>query len=149
MRGAVRAWLTRNDEGRPDSVHKPGDGAFRQVRRRTAAEENRVDQRASQTSPPEFDFGNQGVQIWGEEALNSLVSVEIAVGAFGLAEGDMNVQGHPGGRHDADRVFPAFGTAGVVVTRHRRHSNETLERAGGRRYSSTGREARNPGARRG
>ena len=79
-------------EGVADSAH---DGAYvvsGQVGRRAAAEEDRADRGAAGQVAPEVNLALQRLRIAGHQRLNAFVGVEVAVGALGLAEGDVDVE---------------------------------------------------------
>ena len=79
-----------------DGLHNPVQKTVGKVGGRTTAEEDGVDGRVVQGPRPRGKLGQQGVQEGVHEGFYALIGVEIAVGALGLAEGDMNVEGDAG-----------------------------------------------------
>ena len=88
-RGAERA------QGRAQYVRNvlPGD-----VGRRAAPEEDRVDLGRAQERAPAAYLRRKRLHVAGHKGLNARVGVEVAVGALGVAEGDVHVQANLPGR---------------------------------------------------
>ena len=85
----------RHVEGRGDALQHPCDLLRRDVGRGPAPEEYRGHRRMVQGLSPETYLGGQRVQVGGHQHFDALVRVEVAVGALGLAEGYVDVQGQP------------------------------------------------------
>ena len=67
-----------------------------QIRGSAAAEEHAGQRRAAQGVAPHGDFPAQCVAVRRNQRLNGRVGVEVAVGALGLAEGYVDVEGERG-----------------------------------------------------
>ena len=76
-----------------------GDVALGQVRRGAAAEKHGSRRRPAQHPPPQPQLAGRRLDVVAHLRLDALVSVEIAIGAFRLAERRMDVQPQPGRRN--------------------------------------------------
>ena len=79
-------------------LQNAGHAPVGQVRRRAPAQKNGIDPRTAQRHRPGAQLGGNRIQKVANLPLNSLVGVEIAVGALGKAKGDVDVQRNAAGQ---------------------------------------------------
>ena len=87
-----------DDEGVVGGVEDGGNVAVGQVGRRAAAEEHGAHRRAAQRFPPKPQLAGHRLYEAAHLRFDALIGVEIAVGAFGLAERHVDVQPYAGGK---------------------------------------------------
>ena len=87
-------------EGVRGCVQNGGNVAVGQIRGGAAAEEHSAHGRAAQRLPPEPQLAGHRLAEAAHLPLDALVGVEVAIGAFGLAERHVHIQPHAGRGND-------------------------------------------------
>ena len=90
-----RLGVDRQPEGGADRIHQAPEVGRREVGGRAAAEEDAGERRSVEPRAPLLDLASERRHVGGHERLDARVGVEVAVGALGLAEGDVHVEREP------------------------------------------------------